>query len=292
MELQPQNRPGGLYQTMLQKVAPFTARGVIWYQGESDENHAEAYAAVFGRMIEGWRALWQEELPFLFVQLAPFGRWLGGTGEKYPELRRQQERVSREVAHTWMASIGDAGMLEDIHPKHKRPVGERLAELALGHIYERPELCRVPGLCDAPELERAERISAVHVEDTYVKNAGQAEIRIYLRYGEGRQLETHNYTRAEPAPEFLEHDPAECSAKPDPIVTVPALRLYEIFFDESQSEQEREIPAGQIRLQENTLILPGSFPEQVEVRFAWEPYYEVNVYNAAGLPVKPFRIRL
>ena len=36
MELQPQNRPGGLYQTMLQKVAPFTARGVIWYQGESD----------------------------------------------------------------------------------------------------------------------------------------------------------------------------------------------------------------------------------------------------------------
>ena len=292
MELQPQNRPGGLYQTMLQKVAPFTARGVIWYQGESDENHAEAYAAVFGRMIEGWRALWQEELPFLFVQLAPFGRWLGGTGEKYPELRRQQERVSREVAHTWMASIGDAGMLEDIHPKHKRPVGERLAELALGHIYERPELCRVPGLCDAPELERAERISAVHVEDTYVKNAGQEEIRIYLRYGEGLHLETHNYTRAEPAPEFLEHDPAECSAKPDPIVTVPALRLYEIFFDESQSEQEREIPAGQIRLQENTLILPGSFPEQVEVRFAWEPYYEVNVYNAAGLPVKPSRIRL
>lgn len=322
MKLPPQNRPGGLYQTMLQKVAPFTARGVIWYQGESDETHAEAYATVFGRMIADWRALWQEELPFLFVQLAPFGQWLGGTGEKYPELRKQQERVSREVAHTWMASIGDAGMLDDIHPKHKRPVGERLAELALGHVYERPELCRVPGLCDAPEFERAERIPAAYPESSCQKNGGtgesteesypkeadiatirQEEIRIYFRYGEGLHLETHGYTTAEPDVGYLGQSKAQA-------VLVPALRLYQAVcgsdlqksvpqkLQEGQltceclSEEKAEIPVEEIQIQGNCLVLSGSFPEQVEICFAWEPYYEVNVYNAAGIPVKPFRIRV
>ncbi len=340
MKLQPQNRPGGLYQTMLQKVAPFTARGVIWYQGESDETHAEAYATVFGRMIADWRALWQEELPFLFVQLAPFGQWLGGTGVEYPELRKQQERVSQEVAHTWMASIGDAGMLDDIHPKHKRPVGERLAELALGHVYERPELCRVPGLCDAPEFERAERVPTTYSESTYqrregigesypketgIANTGQEEIRIYFRYGEGLHLETHGYTTAEPDIGYLrQEEQKQEKQKQEELgewsvgqgqpkvqaVLVPALRLYQAVcgsdlqksvpqkLQEGQLACERlsgekaEIPVEEIQIQGNSLVLFGSFPEQVEICFAWEPYYEVNVYNAAGIPVKPFRIRV
>ena len=152
-----QNRPGGLYETMLKKVAPYTARGVIWYQGESDEFHPAEYGFVFGNMIKGWRALWNEELPFLFSQLAPFEAWLSGTGVAYPELRYQQDQVTKNVPQTYMASIGDAGMQYDIHPKHKRPVGERMAELALGHVYKQPELCKVPGLFDAPEFAGAKR---------------------------------------------------------------------------------------------------------------------------------------
>lgn len=128
-------RPTGLYDIMLKRVAPYTTRGVIWYQGESDATHPDIYADVFTAMIRCWRDLWREEIPFLFVQLAPFGEWLVSTGEVYPELRRQQQFVADTVLGTWMASSSDAGLQWDIHPKRKRSIGTRLALLARHHIY-------------------------------------------------------------------------------------------------------------------------------------------------------------
>ncbi len=140
-----ERRPGGLYETMLKKVVPYALRGVIWYQGETDgDSHPDAYASVFSSLIENWRELWGEELPFLFVQLAPFGRWLQCIGEPYAIVREQQEKVADTVPGTWMASIGDAGMEWDIHPKDKKPVGERLALLARGHVYGESILCDAP----------------------------------------------------------------------------------------------------------------------------------------------------
>lgn len=140
-------RPCGLYHTMLEKIAPYTAKGVLWYQGESDEFHPDIYHQVLTCLIQNWRALWREELPFLLVQLAPFGAWMDCTGETYPILRRCQETVARTVPGVFLCSNSDNGMRWDIHPKHKRPVGERLALLARGHIYGENILCDAPVFC-------------------------------------------------------------------------------------------------------------------------------------------------
>ena len=140
-------RPCALYDAMLTKLAGTAARGVIWYQGESDDRRAALYDRSFTAVIESWRALWQEELPFLFVQLAPFGHWGGCLGTDYPLLREKQEQVSKTVPSVWMASIMDAGEEDDIHPKDKQPVGERLALLARGKVYGED----LP--CEAPELD-------------------------------------------------------------------------------------------------------------------------------------------
>lgn len=146
-----ENRPGGLYHSMVSKISGFTCRGVLWYQGESDDYHADLYAKLFSAMIGCWRRDWNDELPFLFVQLAPFRKWLGVTAMNYPVLRQQQELVSQTVHNTWMASIMDVGMEWDIHPKQKRPVGERLALLARAKVYGENILC------EAPELESAQK---------------------------------------------------------------------------------------------------------------------------------------
>lgn len=66
-----ENRPGGLYQTMLSKITGYSTKGVLFYQGESDEHHASLYAHLFTQMIACWRNDWQEQLPFVFVQLPP-----------------------------------------------------------------------------------------------------------------------------------------------------------------------------------------------------------------------------
>ena len=139
-------RPGGLYVTMLSKIIGYTVRGVIWYQGESDDYYAELYSKLFTKMINRWREDWNDNLPFIFVQLAPYGY-----GVRYPELRRQQELVEKTVDNAFMVTISDIGMERDIHPKNKHDVGYRLALKALGKIYG------MDIVCDAPYANKAER---------------------------------------------------------------------------------------------------------------------------------------
>ena len=142
-------RPLGLYENMLKKVFPFTLRGVIFYQGESDWEHAELYADMLEGMIGCWRKGFRDaELPFLMTQLAPLGDVIGSGASAFPELREQQQRAADRISHVYLASISDAGHPFDIHPKHKRPVGERLALLARGHIYGEKVPCEAPyGVC-------------------------------------------------------------------------------------------------------------------------------------------------
>lgn len=160
-----ESRPGGLYETMVKKIAPYTVRGVLWYQGENDDKHADVYDTVLERLIACWRNTWKDELPFLIVQLAPFEYWTEEGRTIFPTLRKKQEWVSEHVPDVWMASIMDAGMKKDIHPKKKKVVGERLALLARGHVYGEKILC------DAPKCERLtveEGKIALHF-----KNAGE-----------------------------------------------------------------------------------------------------------------------
>lgn len=143
--------PGSLYKTMVSEVKYLTCRGVIWYQGCSDDVHAPLYARLFSALIDCWRHDHGERLPFIFAQLAPFGSWMECVGTHYPEVRRQQAEVARTVPEVYMVSTSDAGCEVDIHPKYKKPVGRRMALQALDKIYG------IPTLSDAPALFSAER---------------------------------------------------------------------------------------------------------------------------------------
>ena len=99
-----ERRPCGLYESMLKEVAPYTVRGIIWYQGETDGDcHPELYKTIFLSLIRNWRQLWNEELPFLFVQLAPFGQWMDSIGEPYVQIREAQQYAAENVPNTAMA---------------------------------------------------------------------------------------------------------------------------------------------------------------------------------------------
>jgi sialate O-acetylesterase len=160
------NRPAGLYHNMVEKITGYSCRGVIWYQGESDENKPALYGKLFSAVISCWREAWGESLPFLFVQIAPYGKSLFETGgDRFPEVREQQEWVSKHVHDAHMVSIMDAGMKKDIHPKPKRSPGDRLALMALGKIYGRDILCEPP---EAVAVERR----ADHLEIAF-ENVGE-----------------------------------------------------------------------------------------------------------------------
>ena len=123
------HRPSGLYNAMIHPLQPFGIRGVIWYQGESNNGNPKEYQTLFPTMIQNWRKTWhQGEFPFLFVQIAPFKGMS-------PEIREAQLISWKKTPNTAMAVITDVGDANDIHPKQKEPVGQRLALAARSLAY-------------------------------------------------------------------------------------------------------------------------------------------------------------
>ena len=91
------NVPTVLYNAMLAPIIPYTVKGAIWYQGESNADRAYQYRDLLPVMIRDWRQQWGHDFPFYIVQLANF--------------------------------------MEPLHPQNKQEVGRRLALLARHHTY-------------------------------------------------------------------------------------------------------------------------------------------------------------
>ena len=129
-------RPCGCYETLLQRVCPYTLRGFLYYQGESDDHRPETYEILLEALIACWRRDWGEaELPFLNVQL-PMFRYLNEPDKKHwCYIREAQQRVYRRLRNTGLAVIPDCGELDNIHPVDKAQVGYRLCLQALYEVY-------------------------------------------------------------------------------------------------------------------------------------------------------------
>jgi sialate O-acetylesterase len=131
-------RPTELYNGMIAPLIPFTIKGAIWYQGESNAGRAWEYRHLFQDLIKNWRKDWdQGDFPFLLVQLAPFKKIKSGVDDsEWAELREAQTLATKELKNVGMAVITDVGDEADIHPKKKEPVGARLALAARAIAYD------------------------------------------------------------------------------------------------------------------------------------------------------------
>ena len=123
-----------LYNAMIAPLIPYTIKGVIWYQGESNRKQAYLYRELFPLMIADWRQRWgQGDFPFYYVQIAPFKY-----RNKAPvaAVLRESQLLSLVVPNTGMAVTMDIGDVNDIHPRDKKEVGRRLSLWALAKTYD------------------------------------------------------------------------------------------------------------------------------------------------------------
>jgi sialate O-acetylesterase len=122
-----------LFNGMIAPLLPYSIKGTIWYQGESNADRAKQYQSLLPTMIQDWRAHFGEgNFPFYIVQLANFQATNAEPrNHAWAELREAQAMAAQNVPHSGLAVTIDVGDANDIHPKDKYTVGHRLALIAL-----------------------------------------------------------------------------------------------------------------------------------------------------------------
>jgi|GEM_PF-151119 len=129
-------RPYLLYNAMIYPLRHLSIRGFCWYQGESNRTERDSYTLLTQTLIRNWRqAFAQGDLPFYYVQVAPFFYdQPDSTLADYAFFREAQEKIST-LPNTGMVITMDVGEARNLHPINKKPVGERLAAMALNREY-------------------------------------------------------------------------------------------------------------------------------------------------------------
>ncbi|WP_243349194.1 sialate O-acetylesterase [Parabacteroides sp. FAFU027] len=142
MDLTP-GTPTALFNAMIAPLTSYKIKGVIWYQGEANVGNAKQYERLFPALITDWRKQWNSDVPFYFVQIAPWAYQNDYQKGKSQELRDAQ-RKALSLPGTGMVVSMDIGNNANIHPANKQDVGKRLALWAFAKTYGQKNTCSGP----------------------------------------------------------------------------------------------------------------------------------------------------
>jgi sialate O-acetylesterase len=164
--------PGVAFNAMVAPLAPLRVRGVLWYQGEADVARAAEYAGSLRALVTGWRDAWHDaSLPFVVVQLPGYGPPAGAAGDSaWAELRDAQATIGALPATTLVPTL-DLGDAQDIHPRRKRALGQRLAHAVRQRVYD-PSVDSTSGSTIGPRLDVARLSPDGRVALTFADTGG------------------------------------------------------------------------------------------------------------------------
>ena len=131
--------PTALFNAMINPLIPYTIKGALWYQGESDRTEPENYKKLFPAMVKDWRTRWGVgDFPFYYVQIAPYlYRNFNAfqTVDNSAFIREAQLECLDLIPNSGIAITMDIGDGECIHPPKKKEVADRLLYNALNQTY-------------------------------------------------------------------------------------------------------------------------------------------------------------
>jgi len=251
-----QHRPSELYNGMIHPIRASRFAGAIWYQGESNAHgeRGDEYYTLFPAMIKAWRdRLHDDDMPFYFVQLPLFTNDEPNTVWRYPVVRDAQLRAMKTVPNTGMAITLELGDANDIHPRNKHDVADRLARWALADVYETGGIVKC-----GPVFESVRR-----VEDALEVSFGLFGSSLAARRG------TENLIDPRAAPS----GPVEVSG-----------------FEIAGPDGVFHPAAAAIDADGQTIVISAdNVAEPMAARYAWRNNTEgCNLFNTHGLPASPF----
>jgi sialate O-acetylesterase len=214
--------------------------GAIWYQGEGNGDMGWLYERLLPAMIKDWRSLLKrQELPFLIVQLP----WLSTPGHKsrtyqrndWSELRDAQFKTCRNDANAFLTVGIDAGDYH-IHPRNKRPIGERLAYSALSNIYNKDMVGSGP-IFKSVKFDQNKAIISFESEKNRLKAKGGNIIKGFVMAGENKKFY--------PAIARIKEDKIELEC--DEVRNPVAVRYAWAFYPDCNLYNEDDFPAVPFR---------------------------------------------
>ncbi|MBN1457005.1 MAG: hypothetical protein JW912_04045 [Sedimentisphaerales bacterium] len=233
-----QHSPCVLYNAMVAPLVPYSIRGALWYQGESNGGTAGIYDVIMETMIKDWRKAWgQGDFPFLYVQLASYGKpsdqpCKGGRTTRV----REAQLKNLSIPNSAMTVTIDIGDEKNIHPKNKQDVGRRLALQARALVYGENKL-----VCSGPIYDHM-------------------------------SIDGNTITL------YFKSDGSKLAAKDG------KLNGFAI------AGSDKEFIWADAKIIKDTIVVSASDIENpVAVRYAWDDYPVVSLYNKKGLPASPFR---
>jgi sialate O-acetylesterase len=140
--------PCRFYNGMIHGLAPYTLRGIIWYQADGNLAHPEEYPELIKSLIRSWRKHWHAELPFYYVEMNNRGDLQTQPVEEGGmALLREMQATALELPKTgYVCAVDLVRPGDDVHFPIKQPVGDRLAGVVLSDVYQLPV-----GLVRGPE---------------------------------------------------------------------------------------------------------------------------------------------
>ncbi len=260
-------RPGGVIETMMERVAPYTVKGILYYQGEEDtlrnfqyfqQTHENTmYENLLVRLIGEYRTLFYDpNLPVCILQLPMFLERNSEDIRDWAYLRKAQETAVERIGdpNAMLVSLIDCGEYGNVHPVDKKTPGRRTAEEVLAQIYKEHD----PGAVDMTfkDAQRDSNDIILYFNNTYgAIITGENELSD-LR---GEENGTDKKTVKEHIFGFEAGPDDESFSVPDCVIEGDHIRLKD---------------AAGIRL----------------IRYGFFNYGKVNLYNGRGMPLRPFSI--
>lgn len=134
-------------------ILNYTVKGILYYQGCSNVGDpGNQYSERLALLAKQWREQFGlGEIPFYFVQIAPYYYDNDVNGVSGALLREQQQRAASLIPNSALVCTNDLAYpweTQQIHPCQKQPVGERLAYIALNKTYGMHTL-----MCESPSFK-------------------------------------------------------------------------------------------------------------------------------------------
>ena len=128
----------GFWDGFMDGITPYSVKALIYYQGENSAQMEYLYEPALRDYIWGVRQKFGDpSLPIMLVQISGYGDNYGQDSDTWPYIREVQMRVANTTNNVGLVTAIDLADKDpqNIHPSNKRPIGNRLAYLAMSLVY-------------------------------------------------------------------------------------------------------------------------------------------------------------